>query len=479
MPFGSLGGAAIFSDAVRSPRTAYQVPTGWADSSSWADVGRISVRPVLHARPAFAGRVGVGMSLVGNLEDLSLGDIMQIISLSQKFGVLALESERGSGRIVFSSGQVRGACLKGVEGHFSDLRSLVVGKGILDPAGFDACESHAADLGLTVEEMLRSEASLDIERIDALISEAVQAAVLEMFTWPSGDFSFDVREDGEEADPQLLVKAGINSQYLAMEGMRMRDERERGGSRSGSDGGSGEAAPVGEMSAHEMFGVEDGLALDEDLAADDDSELELTEIVDDLDIGPGAAPIDDSLMDFEEDLEGGNETTATDIVVAAVLENEVGGGIEPLHVHARPLILIDPDVAVLEWAKLALREKFRHVHVFQQAEQGLMRIRQYLIRGELPVVLISPDAEVDPLSGIRGLGDFVKRLKAQAVKLPIFGLVESDELPTGAPGSHLDGILARPARLRMPGDSGAEVDPAAHSLAAALDDLLSDRALST
>ena len=36
----------------------------------------------LHGR-----RVGVGMSLVGNLEDLSLGDILQIISLSQKFGV--------------------------------------------------------------------------------------------------------------------------------------------------------------------------------------------------------------------------------------------------------------------------------------------------------------------------------------------------------------------------------------------------------
>jgi hypothetical protein len=49
------------------------------------------------------------MSLVGNLEDLSLGDIMQIISLSQKFGVLSLEREHGSGRIVFSSGLVRAA----------------------------------------------------------------------------------------------------------------------------------------------------------------------------------------------------------------------------------------------------------------------------------------------------------------------------------------------------------------------------------
>ncbi|HKK52148.1 MAG TPA: DUF4388 domain-containing protein, partial [Myxococcota bacterium] len=46
------------------------------------------------------------MSLVGNLEDLSLGDILQIISLSQKSGVLVLQSSQGEGRIVFRDGLV-------------------------------------------------------------------------------------------------------------------------------------------------------------------------------------------------------------------------------------------------------------------------------------------------------------------------------------------------------------------------------------
>jgi hypothetical protein len=49
------------------------------------------------------------MSLVGNLEDLSLGDLLQIVSLSQKSGVLALESESGSGQIVFRAGLVHAA----------------------------------------------------------------------------------------------------------------------------------------------------------------------------------------------------------------------------------------------------------------------------------------------------------------------------------------------------------------------------------
>ena len=41
------------------------------------------------------------MSLVGSLEDLGLGDILQIVSLSRKSGLLLLRSDDGEGRIVF------------------------------------------------------------------------------------------------------------------------------------------------------------------------------------------------------------------------------------------------------------------------------------------------------------------------------------------------------------------------------------------
>ena len=370
------------------------------------------------------------MSLVGNLEDLSLGDILQIISLSQKFGVLALESDRGSGRIVFSAGLVRGACLRDVDGHFSDLRALVVGKGILDQAGFDACEARASDLGLSVDEMLRSEASLDLGRFDSLIKETVESAVLEMFTWPSGDFSFDVRRDPEHGDPQLILRTGINAQYLAMEGMRVRDEVGRAEA-TGSAATEKDPLPcIDELSAEEMFGV----------AVDESS--------------------NESSVQAVDRIAGGSR------VESAAIESLPQAKTAPF--HARPLILIDPDVAVLEWVKQTLQSEFQHVHVFQQAEQGLMRIRQYLIRAELPVVLISPEAEVDPLSGIRGLGDFVRRLKAQAEKLPIFGLIEGERQPEAGPQGNLDGVLARPNRKRLRESSSDSDDSPQKSLSAAL-----------
>ena len=46
------------------------------------------------------------MSLVGNLEDLGLGEILQIVSLSRKSGILALHSKGREGRVVFRQGQV-------------------------------------------------------------------------------------------------------------------------------------------------------------------------------------------------------------------------------------------------------------------------------------------------------------------------------------------------------------------------------------
>ena len=46
------------------------------------------------------------MSLTGNLEDLPLLDILQIVSFSKKTGFLSIEAEMGSGAIVFDAGFV-------------------------------------------------------------------------------------------------------------------------------------------------------------------------------------------------------------------------------------------------------------------------------------------------------------------------------------------------------------------------------------
>ena len=177
------------------------------------------------------------MSLVGSLEDLSLGDILQIISLSRKSGVLALKTSGNEGRIVFADGLVRGAAVNdGPQG----LRDVLAAGGFLDDESLDAAEAYADARGCPLPEAVAETSSLSPERIDSVCREAIESAVLAMFTWSKGDFSFDVRGEPAPGDPELLAPSGVNAQYLAMEGARIRDEggsEETGAPAEGGRGG--------------------------------------------------------------------------------------------------------------------------------------------------------------------------------------------------------------------------------------------------
>jgi hypothetical protein len=164
------------------------------------------------------------MSLVGSLEDLGLGDILQIISLSRKSGLLLLRSDRGEGRITFQDGQVRGALVKGGP---ADLRALVVNAGVLSEGELDALEADARARKISVPVALEGHPSLSVERLDELRRVNAETAVVEMFRWRAGDFSFEIREETDaDREGGLLLTNGLSAQYLAMEATRLRDEAE-------------------------------------------------------------------------------------------------------------------------------------------------------------------------------------------------------------------------------------------------------------
>ena len=105
------------------------------------------------------------MSLVGSLEDLGLGDILQIVSLSRKSGLLALRTEAGEGHIVFTNGLVRAAYRKG---EAADLRSLLVGGGFLPEDEFEQAAEWGRGQGESLEGALTACTSFSGERIDSL-----------------------------------------------------------------------------------------------------------------------------------------------------------------------------------------------------------------------------------------------------------------------------------------------------------------------
>lgn len=173
------------------------------------------------------------MSLVGNLEDLGLGDILQIVSLSRKSGELILRGPNREGRIVFKNGQVNRAVSTDFRENIGDL---LVRRGIV---GIDIIK-QAAELQRTscsnqrLGTILTERHGIDKEVIDTLVKEQIEKIVYSFFTWNEGTFVFDLGDSDEVAatsfDPlQFMLDQGLNPQWLAMEGSRILDERRHRG----------------------------------------------------------------------------------------------------------------------------------------------------------------------------------------------------------------------------------------------------------
>ncbi|HYS44132.1 MAG TPA: response regulator [Geobacteraceae bacterium] len=174
------------------------------------------------------------MSLVGNLEDLGLGEILQIVSLSRKSGVLALHGREREGRVVFRQGMVvraSSSCYK------QNIGEVLVQKGILDVGTLKQALTIQEAEGFTelLGTVLIRNFGIAASSIEEVVREQIENVVYSLFAWAEGNFDFELQESEEVSDSirmdplQFMLEQGLNPQFLAMEGSRIIDEmRHRG-----------------------------------------------------------------------------------------------------------------------------------------------------------------------------------------------------------------------------------------------------------
>lgn len=173
------------------------------------------------------------MSLVGNLEDLGLGEILQIVSLSRKSGVLELNSRDRSGKIIFQAGQV----IRATANTFPEnLGDLLLRGGMIDLDTLKQAlvvQQEKAD-GRRIGDILADQFGVDREAIEKMVREQIERIVYSFFGWTEGAFAFELGEPDELAatclNPlQFMLDSGLNPQWLAMEGSRLIDEKRHRG----------------------------------------------------------------------------------------------------------------------------------------------------------------------------------------------------------------------------------------------------------
>ena len=164
------------------------------------------------------------MSLVGNLEDLGLGDILQIVSLSKKSGVLSLTSGTRQGTILFLDGQVVRAVSSQFKANLGDilLKHKLLNQQLLDQALTEQEKDGHRPLGpLLVEKY-----NIPQDKIEAIIKAQIERIVYSFFGWKEGSFSFQLDQPESigpaRLDPlDFMLEQGLSPQWLAVEGRRL------------------------------------------------------------------------------------------------------------------------------------------------------------------------------------------------------------------------------------------------------------------
>jgi CheY-like chemotaxis protein len=305
------------------------------------------------------------MSLVGNLEDLGLGEILQIVSLSRKSGILTLRSGKREGSIVFRHGQVVRARSSSFQ---QNLGEVLLQKGVIDLAtlkkalAIQAAEEFQERLGT----ILVKRFAISSQDIEAVVCEQIENVVYSLFAWAEGTFDFELQDNVEVSDNvrmdplQFMLDQGLNPQFLAMEGSRLLDEkRHRGESLDEHDHGEGE----------------------------------------------GGAPATTDHVDIGFELFQAESQAAEPQAVPAV--------------EKRPLILVDDDASVREILQEFLETSGWDVIPLDRSEDALISIDTYFRAGKRPTVLIDLIMPRMDGSGILGGLELLELVRANFADLPI------------------------------------------------------------
>jgi len=169
------------------------------------------------------------MGLEGYLEDLGIGDILQIVSLSKKSGTLFLRGEK-EGSITFLHGQV----VRATSSEYSQtLGQLLKAHGLVSEEQIEAALAQQGSLEQhkAVGTLLVESCQLDPQQVEEIVGRQIETIVASFFTWSKGSFSFELGEPQTFGTATLnpfdfMLEKGISSQRLVVKGQRLADSGE-------------------------------------------------------------------------------------------------------------------------------------------------------------------------------------------------------------------------------------------------------------
>lgn len=160
------------------------------------------------------------MALEGTLRDFSFADILQLISLQRKTGVLTLKGEENVVTISFLDGKIVGA--DALRQHLEDRLGLILLRtGKIREKDLESALKEQEESLKRLGRILIEKGLLRPEEVRWALEQQILQIVFRVFRWKDGEYHFS-QETDIDYDRDLVAPMSADS--VIMEGARMTDE---------------------------------------------------------------------------------------------------------------------------------------------------------------------------------------------------------------------------------------------------------------
>ena len=160
------------------------------------------------------------MALTGNLSEFSVPEVLQLLALQQKSGVLSLKQDKRLITLYFERGKILGAAGKRREDAEEFLEGLVQSLHITDDQK-DTVMDISKETNQDVFTVLVTTGLLGKDRLAEEIHRYTQFVVDDLLEWREGMYEFS---GDERSLPHQGVTVKVGPEELLMESMRRKDE---------------------------------------------------------------------------------------------------------------------------------------------------------------------------------------------------------------------------------------------------------------
>jgi len=159
------------------------------------------------------------MALEGNVRDFGLSEILQLIALQKKTGMLSITGEQTM-VIYFREGQIISTRDRRKEAA-DPFRDYLLKYGFISAAEMNRIHQIQTETNLDLTDILVSEKKFSDDELRIIFAEQIQETIQEVLTWPRSQYKFNI---GSQVLQGVSSFGSLKVEGLLMESMRRIDE---------------------------------------------------------------------------------------------------------------------------------------------------------------------------------------------------------------------------------------------------------------